>query len=137
VGLAAGVTAAVAACWLLSLLLDFGGPRLGDVARLALLLPVATSFAVAPEEALPAAIGAVLLYAVDAVRLDRPDIALGAAVAVQAVTAHLARANGLDLGQTGLALCVGAVVWSGLAAVVDSRWRLPFLAAAGAGLALG
>ena len=137
VGLAAGVTAAVAACWLLSLLLDFGGPRLGDVARLALLLPVATSFAVAPEEALPAAIGAVLLYAVDAVRLDRPDVALGAAVAVQAVTAHLARANGLDLGQTGLALCVGAVVWSGLAAVVDGRWRLPFLAAAGAGLALG
>jgi hypothetical protein len=137
IGAAAGVAAAVAACWLLSVLLDLGDRRLGDIARLALLLPVAASFALAPEEALPAAIGAVLLYAVDAVRLDRPEVALGAAVAVQAVTAHLARANGLDLGQTGLALCVGAVVWAGLAAVVDGRWRLPFLAAAGAGLALG
>ena len=137
IGPAAGVSAAVAACWLLSVLLDLGHRRLGDISRLALLGPVAASFALAPEEALPAAIGAVLLYAVDAIRLNRPEVALGAALAVQAVTAHLARANGLDLGQTGLALCVGAVVWAGLAAVVDGRWRLPFLAAAGAGLALG
>ncbi len=137
VGLPAGIAAAVAACWLLSLLLDLGHRRLGDIARLALLLPVAASFAVAPGEALPATIAAVLLYAVDAVRLDRPEIGMGGALAVQAVVAHLARANGLDLGETGLALCVGAVVWSGLAAVVDGRWRLPFLVAAGAGLGLG
>jgi hypothetical protein len=137
VGLPAGIVAAVAACWLLSLLLDVGHRKLGDMARLALLVPVAASFAVAPEQALPATIAAVLLYAVDAVRLDRPEIALGAALGVQAVVAHLAVANGLEPGPTGLALCVGAVVWSGQAAVVDGRWRLPFLVAAGAGLALG
>ncbi|HEX7276361.1 MAG TPA: DUF2157 domain-containing protein, partial [Acidimicrobiales bacterium] len=137
IGGPAGVAAAVAAAWLLSLALDLGGRRLGDVARLALLVPVAASFALSPEHALPAAIGAALLYGVDAVRLDRPAVALGSSITVQAVLAHLARANGLDLAETGLALCIGAVVWSGLAAVVDGRWRLPFLAAAAAGLSLG
>ena len=137
IGMATGITAAIPVCWLLALLLDRGSRGLGDIARTALLLPVAASFALSPDHALPAAIGAALLFAVDAVRLDRPEVALGAALSVQAVVAHLARANGLDVGGTGLALGVGAVVWSGLAAVVDGRWRLPFLAAAAAGLGLG
>ena len=50
---------------------------------------------------------------------------------------HLATANGLDVPATGLALCVGAVAWTGLAAVVDGRWQLPFTVAAATGLALG
>jgi hypothetical protein len=142
IGLPAAIAAAVAACWLLAFLLDQGplqpgDRRLGDVARAALLVPVGASFLLAPQEALPATIGAVLLYAVDAVRLDRPEVALGSAMTAQAVVAHLALANGLDLGGTGLALCIGAVVWAGLAAVVDGRWRLPFLAGAAAGLILG
>ena len=31
-------------------------------------------------------------------------------------------------------LCVGAAVWGGLATLAPSRWRLPFVAAAGAGV---
>jgi hypothetical protein len=59
IGLAAGVAAAVVACWLLAFLLDQGplqpgDRRLGDVARVALLVPVGASFLLAPQEALPA-----------------------------------------------------------------------------------
>ncbi|MEA2933193.1 MAG: hypothetical protein QOI56_1978, partial [Actinomycetota bacterium] len=137
VGLPAAVAAAVVACWLLALGLDLGSRDLGHIARAALLVPVAVSFVVAPHEALPATMAAVLLYAIDAVRLDEPGVAVGASIAMQAVLAQLALANGMDMAQAGLALCVGAVGWSGLAAVVDARWRVPFLVAAGAGLGLG
>jgi hypothetical protein len=46
-------------------------------------------------------------------------------------------ANGVPVEWTGFALCVCAVAWCGLAAVVDGRWRLPFVVAAGAGLFFG
>ena len=145
-GPVAAVTAAVSACWLLSLLLDRDRPawpersdrlELGDVARMGLLVPLAASVGLDPARALPGVVAVTVLYAVDAFRLRRPDVGVGAAVAVQVVVALLARANGLDGPATGLALCVGAVAWAGLAAVVDAAWRRPFVVAAGAGLALG
>ena len=102
-----------------------------------MLVPVAVSLGIAPELGVPTAVGAVLLFAVDALRLDRPPVGIGAALAVQAVIVHLAGANGLDVPATGLALCVGAVAWTGLAAVVDGRWQLPFTVAAATGLTFG
>lgn len=87
-----------------------------------------------PDRALAALTLATVLAVVDAVGRDRPVIALGAAATMQLVVVDLARRGGLDTAETGLALCISAVVWAGLALVVDERWRLPLLAAAGAGL---
>ncbi len=137
VGVASAAAAALVTCWLLALALDRGSSTLGDLARAGMLVPVAVSLGIAPELGVPTAVGAVLLFAVDALRLDRPPVAIGAALAVQAVIVHLAGANGLDAPATGLALCVGAVAWTGLAAVVDGRWQLPFAVAAASGLTLG
>jgi hypothetical protein len=64
-------------------------------------------------------------------------LALGSAAAVQLLLAEVARAAGLEPAGIGLTLAVGAIAWSGLAAVVEDPWRTPFLAAAGAGLGLG
>ncbi len=136
-GLAAAAATAVAACWLLALALDRGSHKLGDLARAAMLVPVAASLGVAPALGVPIAVGAVLLFVVDALRLDRPAVAAGSALAVQAVIVNLTRANGLDVAATGLALCVGSVAWTGLAAVVDGRWQLPFTVAAATGLTAG
>ena len=137
VGPVAAVAAAVSACWLLSLLLDRGGRELGDVARIGLLAPLVASTDLDPARALPGVVAITLLYAVDAFRLRRPGVGIGAALAVQVVVVLLGRANGLDGPATGLALCVGAVAWAGLASVVEAGWRRPFVVAAGAGLALG
>ena len=137
VGVASAAAAALVTCWLLTLALDRGSSTLGDLARAGMLVPVVVSLGIAPELGVPTAVGAVLLFAVDALRLDRPPVGIGAALAVQAVIVHLAGANGLDVPATGLALCVGAVAWTGLAAVVDGRWQLPFAVAAASGLALG
>ncbi|MDP9402300.1 MAG: hypothetical protein M3P85_02990, partial [Actinomycetota bacterium] len=133
---------AVAACWALAVQLDRGRAQLGDVGRFAAALPVvilglhggrATDlFAVA------AAVAAVLT--IEAVRLRRPAVGNGAALVAQVALYAGAWAAGLDAAGAGVALCVGALAWAGLAAAVEEPWREPFLVAtvagAGSGLAL-
>ncbi|HEX2046210.1 MAG TPA: hypothetical protein VHF27_00495 [Acidimicrobiales bacterium] len=138
VGVTAAVAAAVPACWLVAVQLERSGDRQpSDVARLALLAPVAATLSLPPGRALPVLVGAAVLYAADAVRLGRPEVGTGAALAVQAVVLQVALAAGITGPALGLALCVAAVAWAGLGLVVDEQWRSPFLAATGAGLALG
>lgn len=136
-GLAGVVTAAVPACWLLAFQLERGGRRLADIGRLALLVPVAGALALRPANAVPVLVAAAVLYAADAVRLRRPEIAVGAALAAQGLVAQVVQGAGITGPAVGLALCVAAVAWVGLAVVVDDEWRLPFLAGAGCGLSIG
>ncbi|HWC12843.1 MAG TPA: hypothetical protein VG455_16665, partial [Acidimicrobiales bacterium] len=148
VGLGAGVAApavrptyavagAASALWLLALGLDRGRESLGDLARAALLVPAGAGLLLAPRSTLLGVALAGLLLVVEALRTDRPEVGCGAALAVQVVVIEVGLGAGLPLAAVGLALCVGAVAWSGLAVVVDARWRLPFLVAAGAGVWVG
>lgn len=131
------VAAAVPACWLLAVQLERGGRRVADVARLALLVPVIGALYLSPAQGVPVLLAAAVLYAADAVRLSRPEVGIGTALAVQVLVVQVAQGAGITGSAVGLALCVAAVVWAGLAVVVDGEWRLPFLVAAGAGLAFG
>ena len=123
--------------WLLAVLLDRGRESLGDLARAAVLVPVGAGLLFAPRSTLLGVAVAAVLLVFDAVRMDRPEVGCGAALAVQAVVFEVALGAGLTVAGVGLALCVGAVAWSGLAVVVDERWRLPFLVAAGTGVWTG
>lgn len=133
-GGAGSVYLAVGATWALAFPLG----RMGDVARLGLLVPLLWAVGLEPATAsIPPLAVVTALYVVDAVRLGRPQVALGAAVAVQPLVLALARATDVPLPWAGFGLCVCAVAWTGLAAVVDRPWRTPFLAAAGGSLGLG
>lgn len=136
-GAAAAVCIAAATTWAISIVLDVDGRNLGDIGRAGLLAPLGVALALPPSQAVWPAAVVMALFAVDAVRLQRPEVGLGASLAVQVVIASLARANGLELPWVGFALCVCAVAWTGLAAVVPERWRGPFAGAAGVGLAAG
>ncbi|MFP5319104.1 MAG: SCO7613 C-terminal domain-containing membrane protein [Acidimicrobiia bacterium] len=134
VGDAGSLYLAVGATWALAFALG----RMGDVARLGLLVPVLLAPGLHPAAAsIPPLAVVTALYVVDAVRLGRPQVALGAAVAVQPLVLALARATDVPLPWAGFGLCVCAVAWTGLAAVVDRPWRSPFLVAAGGALGLG
>lgn len=138
VGAGAAIAAAVPACWLLAVQLERAGTRhSSDVARLALLAPVVAALSLPPARALPVLVAAAVLYAADAARLGRPEVGTGAALAVQGVVLQVALGAGITGPGLGLALCVAAVAWAGLALVVDEEWRLPFLVATGSGLGLG
>src|SRR5439155_11557638 len=128
--LAVGVSTAIAAA------LE-PAPVLPALARAGGVLAAVGAVAADPGRALPALLLATLLAGGDAIARNRPAIALGAAATVQLVVVDLARRGGLDGPGTGLALCVAALVWAGLALLADDRWRLPLLAAAAAGLAGG
>ena len=131
---AATVGVAVAVAWGMALVL---GSRFGDVARLALLAPVAAACLLEPAEAVGPLLAIAALYTLDAVRLRRPVIAFGTAAAVQPLAVVLAQTAGVPLPWAGFAVAVCAVVWAGLAFVVDDEWRPPFVAAAVTGLSLG
>ena len=134
---AGAIAAAVPLCWLIALQLDRAGHRIGDVARLALVIPVSGALDLPPASAVPILVGVAALLVADAVRLGRPAVAVGSALVVQGVVAKVALGAGIAGPGVGLALCVVAVVWAGLAVVVEGGWRLPFVVATGAGLTLG
>jgi len=136
-GIAGAVAAAVPACWLLALQMERGGRRLADAGRLALLVPVAGALALSPAKAVPVLLAAAVLFAADAVRLGRPAVGVGAALAAQGLVAQVALGAGITGPAVGLALCVAAVAWAGLAVVIEEDWRLPFLVGSGSGLTLG
>ncbi|HEX2023301.1 MAG TPA: hypothetical protein VHF00_01220 [Acidimicrobiales bacterium] len=137
--LSAEVAVALAgvALWLLAVVLDRGRAQLGDLARSALLLPVAAAVVAAPRSTLLATAFVISLVVGDTVRFDRPSLGFRAAVAVQGLVVQVAVGAGLSAAETGLALCVTAVAWTGLGAVVDDRWRPPFALAAAGALGLG
>lgn len=133
----AAVAVAGVALWAVAVVLDRGGSRLGDLARTGLVLPVAAAVLIAPRSTVLGAALVTALLVTDTLRLDRPALGGRAAVAVQGLVVQVAVSAGLSAAETGLALCVTAVAWGGLGAVVDDRWRLPFTVAAACALGLG
>ena len=90
-----------------------------------------------PGQALAVAAVATLAYTVEALRLDRPSVGLGAGAALQLLVFLGCRWAGLEPAEAGLVLCVGAAVWSGLATLAPVHWRLPFLGGAVVGVVSG
>jgi len=130
----------VAQAWLVATALHGGDAITGHVGRLGMLAGAALALALEPSAALPAIGLATALLVADTLRLHDRTAGIAAAASVQALVAMLASQAGFDLAQTGMALVLAAVVWAGLAALVDDGWRAPFVAAAvmgvGAGLVL-
>ena len=118
-----------------------GDVPLGTTARLARVSVLAGSAGLRPVEIGAVALMVAALSVLDAVRLRRPEIALGASVALPVAIGTLSHASGLSVPSTGVALTVGAAVLAGLGAQLGDRWTLPvgtavaFAVAAGLGLA--
>jgi hypothetical protein len=128
------VAIAVIATWALAVDLDRARvPALGDIARVAMLFGLAATPLRPAVAIIPLAVTAAL-FALDAIRLDRPWLACGAAVAVQPLIAAAATTAGLTRPQVGVALALAAIVWAGMAGLVKVRWQQPLAGAAGLGL---
>lgn len=127
----------VAQAWLLATALDRAGGAAGLVARLAMLAAAGLALGQAPAAGAPAIALATALLVADALRLSDRTVGLSAAASVQFLVVVLARQAGFDVPETGMALVLAAVVWGGLAAVVDDDRRDPFVAAAAMGVVVG
>ncbi|MGI8685231.1 MAG: SCO7613 C-terminal domain-containing membrane protein [Acidimicrobiales bacterium] len=134
------LTLFVAQAWILSVAAHRTDPVGGQFGRLGMVTTAGLALALEPSAGLPAIALATALLVADTVRLRDRLAGIAAAASVQALVAMLSAQAGFDLPQTGMVLVLAAVVWSGLAAVVDDEWRAPFVAAAvfgvGAGLVL-
>lgn len=135
----AAVTLAVAGAWALALLADgLGSARATTALRSTLPLPLVLLVSVEPREAVAALLVATAALAVESVRSRDERYAYVAAALSQLTVLAVAVAAGLTDGRPGIALCVGAVVAAGVAALVDdARWRRPILAAAAIGAGAG
>lgn len=138
---ALGGTGALAAfvvqAWMVATLLHPLDPMAAHLARAGMVSGVAVALTAPVGVGVPASVVATALLAGDAVRLGRPRIGMAAGATLQVAVALLAGMAGFDVAGTGLVLVLGAVVWGGLAAVVEGDWREPFVAAAGLGMAAG
>ncbi len=130
----------VAQAWLVATALHRFDAVAGHAGRLAMLTAAGLALALEPSAGLPVIALTTALLVADTLRLRDRIAGLAAAASIQALVGMLAAQAGFDVPQTGLALVLAAVVWSGMAAVVDDEWRAPLVSAAvlgvGAGLAL-
>ena len=135
IGMTAALLVGVFAAWAMAFHLDrTSTPTAAIALRCTWLLATAVVHDGRPSDALPVAIAATLLLLVDAVRLDDPRIAYGAAISGPvAVFAATAMAD-LAVAESGVVLAGAAVVLTGLAALAPERWRAPVIAAAATSL---
>ena len=102
---------------------------LGTVARACAVAVLAFTDGLPPLELGLVALTVIAVSVLDAVRLQRPELALGAALAVPIAVASLCRASGLSSAGAGVALTVAAAVLAGLGAQLGRRWLIPVSAA--------
>jgi hypothetical protein len=133
------VALAVGGTWALTVLASaLGSPRAAAVSRSTIMLPLVALPSLEPREMVASLVLATAAFVVEAVRTDDERYGYVAAGLSQLMVLAIATAAGLTAGRPGVALCAGAVVAAGLAAIVDDhRWRQPFLVAAGLGTGLG
>jgi len=98
---------------------------LGTVGRLQAVTVLAATGGLPAREIGLVALVVAVLSGLDAVRLRRPEVALGAALALPVAIGTLCHAAGLSLPTTGVALTVGAAVIAGLGSQLGARWSLP------------
>jgi hypothetical protein len=128
----------IAGCWALALVSDVIDRRTSELVRAAAFGVLPFLIATSADVALASALVLTGLAAVDALR--RRDRQLAFAAVISAVVAEVAFAAvaGLDVANGGLALCVGATAWLGLAATTrDTMWRDPLAFGAAATVIVG
>jgi hypothetical protein len=137
VGIMAATVLWPVACWVLGLVADTIDEHAGDLLRAVAFGVLPFLLLGTPVEALPAAMVLTVLASVTAMRTRRPILAFAAVVPAVATEVALAGTAGLDLADGGVALCIAASMWLGLAALAREPWRAPLAAAAGASAAVG
>jgi hypothetical protein len=137
IGAGAAGAVFVIGCWQVAMLADRADAVLGKLARFTALAVLVPAQAMTPHERLLAIAPLVAVLAADALRFRLPELGHAAAVPLQIVVFDLARAARLSDEYAGLVLCVAAVVWAGLSAVVDDVWRRPLWTATVLGTVLG
>ncbi|MGV3759075.1 MAG: SCO7613 C-terminal domain-containing membrane protein, partial [Actinomycetota bacterium] len=113
------------------------GMPLGTALRLSWVLVLSGSAGLAAREIGVVALVVAGCSVLDALRLRQPEVALGASVALPVAVAALARAAGLSLPSSGVALTVAAAVMAGLGVQLGGRWAVPVLGAVGLSIGLG
>ena len=127
----------IAQAWALAVALGRADRFTGAVIRLGMVVAAGSALVLSPAAAvLPIAVATALLV-VDSVRLRDDYTGLSTAGAAQVLVIVLARLADFSQPETGLVLALAAVVWGGLAALVDEDWRFPFVAAAALGTGIG
>lgn len=127
----------IVCCLLLGVLADGRSTRVGHVARVFGWSSIGATVFLTPGEALIPALLLTVLAVIEAVRLDEPRVAHGAAVPAVVAAASVGLIAGLSFPEAGLAVLVAGVVWAGLAGVVSPRWRMPLLVTAGVSVVVG
>jgi hypothetical protein len=113
------------------------GMPLGTALRFGWVLVLASAAGLTAREVGLVALVVAACSVLDAVRLRQPEVALGASVALPVTVAALARATGLGLPASGVALTVAAAVMAGLGVHLGPRWAVPVLGAVGLSIGLG
>ena len=136
-GLASAMALAAGAAWALAMAVERSSSLAGHVVRGTMFLGLAGTLTGRTLDVLPVAGLVTLLFVLDALRHDEPLVSLGASLAGQVLVGAASLAAGVDEATTGVLLCASAAVLGCASAPFPARWRLPFAAAAGIGLAAG
>jgi hypothetical protein len=110
---------------------------LGTVARTAGVSVLAGVGGLPAAEVGVVALVVAALSVLDAVRTDRPTVALGAAVAIPVAVVGFCLQAQLSLPSTGVALTLAAAVVGGLGSQLGGRWLTPVVAAVGLCVGVG
>jgi hypothetical protein len=132
-----GLLVLVFAGWVLAAAIGDVDEASGWIARSTMVLGALGSLGAADRQALPVALSACFLLAIDAVRTDDPRLGFAAAGLLPFAVLPATGLAGLPIADAGLVLAMTAVVAAGLAVLTPSRWRPPVLVAAGWTLAVG
>lgn len=138
--LALGLVMAAAATTVLAAQADRGRTTdlpIGTALRFGWVLVLSGSAGLTAPEVGLVALAVAAASILDALRLRQPEVALGASVALPVAVAALARAAGLSLPSSGVALTVAAAVMAGLGVNLGRRWAVPVLGAVGLSIGLG
>jgi hypothetical protein len=122
-GPAVSIAGAVVFCWLLAAGLEEQGQPVRLVS-LALLLAIGGQ---RPETAIAGAIAFTVLALVDAIRLDDPNIGVGAGLASVICLRQTGTLAGLKDADLGIAMAGFGLVVAALGSIADRRWRTPFI----------
>ena len=136
-GVTAAALVAVFAAWGMAVAVERASTIAAFVARAPMAIAAFSALAGTDLEALPVALAATLLFAVEAIRTDDPRSGIGAAFTAPLAVIAAAGASGMAMAETGVALAVFGAVLAGLALLAPDRWRLPVLATAASSLAVG
>ena len=137
VGATAALLVATVVTWATAFVLDRTTPMAALVARTSWVIVAAIALGSDAAEALPVLVATTLALLVDAVRLDDPRIAYGAAATVPLAVFTATSLAELRHAESGVVLAGAAVVLAGLAALTPDRWRLPVVTVAAACLGAG